>query len=198
MSEDEVGPESSSEVLVRAASAGDEKAWDVLVDRYAGLVWSVVRGYRLRADDAADASQTTWLRLAEHLDRLREPGRVGGWLAATARHECLRMLRSSARVIPDADIEQHRGTQSSVSPEQVVLSRELGTLLCAALQRVSARCQLLLRTLAARPDLTYAELSMVLTIPVGSIGPTRARCIERLRHELAALSGAESRDGGDP
>ncbi|MGH3329374.1 MAG: RNA polymerase sigma factor [Streptomycetales bacterium] len=189
MSEDAVGPESSGEVLVRAAATGDEKAWDVLVDRYAGLVWSVIRAHRLRADDAADVSQTTWLRLAEHLDRLREPNRVGGWLAVTARHECLRVLRSAVRVIPDADIEQHQSPGSGVSPEQVVLSRELSTRLCAALQRVSARCQLLLRTIAARPDLSYADLSMLLAIPVGSIGPTRARCIERLRHELAALSG---------
>src|SRR5213080_2918328 len=93
--------------LVRAAAGGDQAAWDALVDRFASLVWSVARAHRLSAADAADVSQTTWLRLAEHIDRLRDPERVAGWLATTTRNECLKVLRLSGRQIPvdlyDAD-----------------------------------------------------------------------------------------------
>ena len=84
-------------VLVHAAAGGDQQAWSVLVDRYSKLVWAIARNHRLSADDAAEVSQTTWLKLAEHIDRLQDPSKVGGWLATTARHEALRVLRGAGR-----------------------------------------------------------------------------------------------------
>ena len=87
--------------LVIDAAAGDSAAWDALVGRFAGTVWAVARGYRLSAADAADVSQTTWLRLVEHLDRIEQPDRIGGWLATTARRESLRVLRMSGRQVAD-------------------------------------------------------------------------------------------------
>src|ERR1700716_3960402 len=86
--------------LVAAAAGGDEGAWSELVDHFAGLVWSVIRGYRMSAADAADVSQTTWLRLAEHIHKVREPERIGAWLATTAGRECLRMIRQSQGAVP--------------------------------------------------------------------------------------------------
>src|SRR3954449_1219324 len=98
--------------LVRAAAEGDRDAWDALVDRFNGLVWSVARSHRLSTVDASDVVQTTWLRLVEHLGRLQEPERVGAWLATTARRESLRTLRHSARQVPTDEV-----------PEQVAETR---------------------------------------------------------------------------
>src|ERR1700675_1391580 len=88
--------------LVRSAGAGASDAWNELVNRFAGMVWSVARRHRLNASDAADVSQTTWLRLVEHLNRIEHPERVGGWLATTARRESLRVLRLADRQVPAA------------------------------------------------------------------------------------------------
>ena len=176
--------------LVAAAARGDQGAWDALVDRFAGLVWSVARAHRLSAADAADVSQTTWLRLVEHLDRLRDPEHVGGWLATTARHEALRVLRrggrESSQDTTDLDLEDVRTPR----PEDAALLRERDTLLWQALDGLGDRCRVLLRALAASPPPSYAEISSALAMPVGSIGPTRARCLDHLRRELGRL-GAE-------
>ena len=179
-------PDSAAASLVLAAAAGDQHAWDELVDRYAGLVWSIARGYRLGFADAADVSQTTWLRLVEHLDRLRDPEHVGSWLATTARHECLRVLRRSNREVPDDSLETERDTvpDQGPTPESVVLSNERRALVLEALGALSERCQLLLRVLASSAQPRYSDVSAALEIPVGSIGPTRARCLEHLRREL--------------
>src|SRR2546423_2044677 len=86
--------------MVSAAALGEPAAWDALVDRYARLVWAVARAFGLSDADAADVSQTTWLRLAEHLPRLREPDRIGAWLATTARREAMRALARTRREQP--------------------------------------------------------------------------------------------------
>src|SRR6478736_6202280 len=85
---------------LRAAAAGDQAAWEAIVDRFSGLVWATARAHRLSRDDASDVAQTTWLRLVEYLDRIREPDKLGAWLATTARHESLRMIRHSTREQP--------------------------------------------------------------------------------------------------
>src|SRR5436190_14278705 len=92
--------------LIRAAARGDQNAWTELVGRFERLVWATARAHRLSRADAADVAQTTWLRLVENLDRIREPDRVGAWLATTARHESLRLLRRGVREQPvdDADL----------------------------------------------------------------------------------------------
>lgn len=178
--------------LVRSAAGGDQQAWDGLVERYGRLVWSVIRGFRLDAATAADVSQTTWLRLVEHLDRLREPDRVGSWLATTARNECLRVYRRSARTIPSelpGDI-----TDPRLRPdERVILDEEAGAVL-AALELVPEQCRELLRLIVADPPLSYQDIAEVLGRPLGSIGPTRQRCLDRLRAALTTIdSGSERR-----
>lgn len=180
--------------LVRDAAAGDQSAWDELVERYSGLVWAVARGHRMGHADAADVFQTTWLRLVEHLERLREPEHLGGWLSSTARRECLRVLRLRGRELPDEDIALGRDTGDASDPpvpgpEAAMLAREERASVVAAFARLGGRCQTLLRLLAADPAPSYAEVSTALDMPVGSIGPTRGRCLENLRRILADEPG---------
>jgi RNA polymerase sigma factor (sigma-70 family) len=188
-------------VLMRAAADGDEGAWEALVARFAGLVWSVARGYRLSEADAADVFQTTWLRLAEHLGRIQAPERVGAWLATTARHESLRIALASSRVVPAEDATLvSLGQVDDRSPEAAVLESEQARLdseraveLWRAFGTLSARCQRLLRILMASPPPSYVQVAKALGMPVGSIGPTRARCLRRLRERLATrVSGPTS------
>ena len=94
--------------LVHAAGEGDQEAWNAIVERFGGLVWATVRAHRLSAADGAEVVQTTWLRLVEHLDRIRDPERLGGWLASTARNECLRQIRLGAREVPSDDMADVR------------------------------------------------------------------------------------------
>ena len=171
--------------LLGAAGAGDGEAWNALVERYARLVWAVARGFALSAADAADVSQTTWLRLVEHLGKVREPDHLGGWLASTARHECLRILRKSGREVVgfDSDIDIESGEPT---PETVLLDSERDRMLWQSLGEISQRCQVLLRALAAAPPPSYQDISAALGMPVGSIGPTRARCLDHLKRRLEA------------
>lgn len=173
--------------LVARAAAGDERAWDALVDRYTNLLWAVARGHRLGQADAADVVQTAWLRLVEHLDRLERPDRVGAWLVTTARRECLRVLRRGGREPPvDLDERFHADVSGLPPPDQQVLDHDRDALLRVALESLGDRCRTLLRVLAADPPPSYEEISAALGLPVGSIGPTRGRCLERLRRALAA------------
>jgi RNA polymerase sigma factor (sigma-70 family) len=176
--------------LVQAAASGDQRAWDELVERFSGLVWSVIGAYRLGAADAADVFQTTWLRLVEHLRRLEHPERVGGWLATTARREAIRVARAAWMVVPTEDhyvLESPSFEQSS--PEALAIESDRARRLWQAFQELSARCQELLRVLLASPPMTYLEIAAVLEMPIGSIGPTRSRCLQDLRARLAARDG---------
>lgn len=178
--------------LVRAAAGGDSAAWTAIVEHFSGLVWAITRGYRLASHDAADVFQTTWLRLAEHLDRIASPERLGAWLATTARRESLRIARSSARTVPALDATLvDLGHVDDHSPEQAVLDAELAMLdaerarqVWRSFRELSARCQQLLRILMASPPPSYVEVGAALGMPVGSIGPSRARCLDRLRQML--------------
>lgn len=183
-------------VLVRAAAAGDQQAWDAIVNRFGGLVWSIARAHRLNTADAADVCQTAWLRLVENLGRLREPDRVGAWLATTTRNECLRTIRRAGRQVPtdiDQEIDLRSGPPAPPLDERL-LATERGAELWQAFERISERCQLLLRLLIADPPTPYEEIGALLDMPLGSIGPTRARCLENLRRKagITAAAGGSS------
>jgi RNA polymerase sigma factor (sigma-70 family) len=184
--------------LVRAAGDGDQRAWEGLVDRFSGLVWSVARAHGLSRADAADVSQTAWLRLVEHLHRLRDPERVGTWLASTARHEALRILRRDRRQVPVGDDELEGSGPEAESPEARALAVERSDLLWRAFAELPQRCQQLLRVLMADPPPSYQQVAVALDMPIGSIGPTRMRCLGLLRRRLEAADApghpAESRD----
>lgn len=172
--------------LVRAAADGDQRAWSVLVDRFSKLVWAIARNHRLNPDDASEVSQTTWLRLAEHIDRLQDPSKVGGWLATTARHESLRVLRGAGRQIPMGDDLPEPECHCAAIEEELLRS-ERDSLLWRAFSRLPARDQALLRLLVSDPMPSYEEIGAAMGMRVGSVGPTRARCLQRLRREAETM-----------
>jgi RNA polymerase sigma factor (sigma-70 family) len=171
--------------LVDAAAAGDQEAWNALVGRFNGLVWSVARAHRLSPDDASEVVQTTWERLVGNLDRLKDRDAVGAWLATTARHECLKTLRLSARHVL-APPEELDGPAVDSGVDEGLLLSERDAALWRAFDGLDADCRSLLRLLVADPTPSYLEVSQALGMPIGSIGPTRARCLEKLRQRAAA------------
>jgi RNA polymerase sigma factor (sigma-70 family) len=178
--------------LFLAAADGDAAAWKALVEGLAPLVWSVVRAHGLSDADGHEVFQTTWLRLAQHLERIREPDRVGSWLASTARHECLNIIKAARRVSPTGDPEVFDRMAHDSGPEdELIRSEEAAAkaeqvrLLWQAFEELSEACRRLLRVLMASPRPHYHEVSAALGIPVGGIGPTRQRCLRRLRALLA-------------
>ena len=179
----------SSEVagLVRDAAGGDRMAWDRLVDQYARLIWSITVEFKLSESDAADVSQTTWLRLLEHIDRIQHPDRVGSWLAATARNECLRSLAARKRVVLSQDeAELHSTVAHGPEIDERLLADERAQVVRDAVSRLPRRWQRLLEMLMADPPVSYADISDELELPIGSIGPTRGRCLAQLRVLLQA------------
>ena len=179
--------------LVDDAARGDQAAWNELVARYSGLLWAIARAHRLTGGDAADVVQTTWLRLIEHLPAIRNPEGVGAWLATTARRECLRTLRHSVRCRPLADMDAVLAPDLQ-RPDERLLLQERDAGVRRAFERLPASDQALLRLLTADPAPSYQEISAALEMPIGSIGPTRGRALERLRRELHA-AGAVAHDG---
>ena len=182
-------PSFATGVLLKQASDGDQRAWNELVRRYTNLLWSVGRAHRLDTADIADVVQTTWLRLIEHLPQIRNREGIGSWLATTARRECLRLLRSGGRCQPSDEMEllvNARADHAEI--DSALLTAERDAELWAAFSRLPARDQALLRLLAVDSPPSYQEISAALEMPIGSIGPTRARSLERLRRELSRAS----------
>lgn len=169
--------------LLAAAEQGSQVAWDALVDRYGRLVWSVIRSFRLDAATAADVSQTVWLRLVEHCGRIRDPERLPSWLATTARNESIRASRRLARAVPTEFTMEIPDDRAPSTEERLLHDEQLAEVV-AAFGGMSGKCRELLGLLCSDPPLEYEEISVVLEMPVGSIGPTRARCLERLRRML--------------
>jgi RNA polymerase sigma factor (sigma-70 family) len=183
-----VADEASDADLMKSASAGDQSAWDALVDRYKGRVWAVVRAHRLSTADGEDVFQVTFLRLVTHIETIRDPSRVGAWLATTARHECLRILRRAGRSIPsDDDAVLDAADPLLPAVDSKLITDERQGALWSAIGRLSAACQRLLRVLMADPEPSYEEVSRALGMPIGSIGPTRGRCLKHLRSELGGI-----------
>jgi RNA polymerase sigma factor (sigma-70 family) len=178
--------------LVTRATKGDQRAWDELVERYASLVYAICTRYRLSRDDIEDVGQTVWLLLVEHLGRLREPAALPGWLATTTAHECLRVVRAGNKL-------DQRGTGNNDSLlfvddsaiDEEILVAERNAALRKAFAELPARCQELLSMLISDPPYSYDTIHQTLGIPVGSIGPQRARCLDRMRRSSALLALAE-------
>jgi len=181
--------------LVTRAKTGDQRAWDALVERYAPLVWSICRRYRLGHADTEDVSQNVWLRLVDQLDNLRHPAAVAGWLATTTQHECSRVLRAAKRPalvqLPSTD-NIPDGRDPIAEDELLIAERHAA--LREAFDDLPPRCQRLLALLTQDPPVPYAQISATLGIPIGSIGPRRRRCLDKMRHHpaIADLINAES------
>lgn len=179
--------------LVQSAVDGDAAAWKALVDGLSPLVWSVVRAHRLSDADGHEVYQTVWFRFAQHLGRIREPHKAGPWLASTARHECLKVIRSLRRLTPTDDpqlldraSEDRTPEQSLIDAEEAAAHSERIRHLWQEFEKLGDRCRQLLRVLMASPPPSYQEVSAALGIAVGSIGPLRQRCLRRLRARLDA------------
>ncbi|MFI5075523.1 MAG: RNA polymerase sigma factor [Actinomycetales bacterium] len=176
--------------LLTAASEGDQEAWNVITDRFTNLLWSVARSYRLNHDDAADAVQNTWLRLLENLTKIDNPEALPGWLSTTARREALGVLRKRGRDVltRNDDIGSEVVDVDAAQLDSALLEDERDVQLWASFAQLSERCQQLLRVLMACDRPVYAEVAATFDMPIGSIGPTRMRCLERLR-KLVVESG---------
>jgi RNA polymerase sigma factor (sigma-70 family) len=182
--------------LVIRARHGDKQAWDVLVTRYAPLVWSICRRHRLADADAQDVGQNVWLRMVDQLDRIRDPAALPGWLATVTRRECLRVLRTARGPLTgwhDPDAETVPDEQAGTA-EQELLAAERHAALRAAFRDLPPSSRQLILLLAEDPPVPYAQISARLGIPIGSIGPTRRRCLDKLRRHpaIAALINTDS------
>jgi RNA polymerase sigma factor (sigma-70 family) len=178
--------------LVHRAAAGDQRAWSLLVGRFEATVRSVARRYRLSDADRDEVAQRTWLALFRHIDRLGEHPALGGWLATTARNECLRVLDAGRREQP-VEEPVGDGTRDERGLDEELLAAERREALHRALAHVPAHEQRLMRFLLAQPDVSYDEVSAALAMPKGSIGPTRGRCVARLRGDTHLASVVHGR-----
>jgi RNA polymerase sigma factor (sigma-70 family) len=184
--------------LVERARDGDQTAWDRIVERYAPLVWSLCQRYHLARADADDVGACVWLRLVEKLDTIREPAALPGWLATTTRRECLRLLQAKNRELPVED-NQRLVDDANPAADAWLLEQERLIALRLAYGDLSERCRQLLKLLFTDPVTPYDEISAILGMPVGAIGPTRQRCLGKLRASpvLAAVVVPQPRTAGD-
>lgn len=189
---------SSDEVtqLVLRARAGERDAWDQLVERFATLVWSVCRRYGLSGGDAEDVAASVWLRLVERLDTIRQPAALPGWIATTTARECLQVLRARNRqVLVEDDRFAEEGGESAT--DDWLLEQERHIALRAAFAGLSERCRRLLSLVFGEPPTPYSEIADRMGMTVGGIGPTRMRCLDKLRQSpaVAALMDASPTGG---
>jgi len=177
--------------LVTRARDGDQQAWHALVERYSPLIWSLCCRCQLSGTDAEDVSQTVWLRLVDQLGNLRDPAALPGWIVTTARRECYRVQRFAVGPLLD---EQTIPDEKAATADHELLIAERHAALREAVTRLPSAYQRLLALLIAEPPVPYAEISARLGMPVGSIGPTRRRCLDKLRRDpaIAALIDAEA------
>jgi RNA polymerase sigma factor (sigma-70 family) len=183
--------------LVVRAKAGDQVAWDEIVERYAPLVYGICTRYRLSRHDIEDVGQTVWLLLVEHLDKLREPAALPGWLATTTARECLRVVAAANKT----ELRRNERDESTwfvddKAIDEEILMAERNAGLRAGFAELPASCQQLLSMLISDPPSSYASIHDALGIPVGSIGPQRARCLDRLRRSNAFLALGENESAG--
>jgi RNA polymerase sigma factor (sigma-70 family) len=185
--------DSSVTALVNRAAAGDSGAWNRIIDRYAPLVYAICARYRLSQHDIEDVGQRVWMLLVEQIGNLRQPAALPGWLATTTVRECLRVLTAARRSGSlAADLAPPEDDEALAAQ---ILAAERDAALRAAFAELPARCQQLLSMLASDPPHSYAEISATLEIPIGSIGPQRARCLNRLRRSMALAGfGADEPD----
>ncbi|MEU5955053.1 sigma-70 family RNA polymerase sigma factor [Streptomyces sp. NPDC047525] len=165
---------------------GNQESWNRIVDRYTPLIWAIARGHRLSAADCEDVSQTTWMRVIQHLGKLRDPEKLAHWISVSARRESLKHIQKSGRSTPTEDPEVFdRPHPSANQPEETALDRETRDEVLLAYCSLSPKCQALLGLLVAEPPMSYDEVSATLGLARGSIGPIRGRCLKHLERALA-------------
>ena len=183
--------------LATRARNGEKQAWDELVDRYAPLIWSICRRYRLGRADAEDAGQSVWMQLAGQLASPRDPAALAGWLATTTQRECGRVLRAARNQEAPAHSPEIPDTTTGAAESELLMA-ERHAALREAFTHLPPGSRQLIAMLIQDPPVPYAEISAKLGIPVGSIGPSRSRCLDMLRRHpaIAALINAETPNAG--
>jgi RNA polymerase sigma factor (sigma-70 family) len=180
------------DALVHRAAGGEEHAWTLLVARFDRTVRSLARRYGLSTPDSDEVAQRTWLALYRHIDRLCTHPAVAGWLTTTARHECLRILAARKREVPvEEPVDGHEPESAPLDSD--LLEAERRDALHRALAAVPEHERRLMRLILEKPQLSYEEISAELGIPIGSIGPTRGRCVARLRRDEALARALDGR-----
>jgi RNA polymerase sigma factor (sigma-70 family) len=173
--------------LVASARRGDKRAWEELVERYAPLIWSICRRYGLAGADAEDVVQDIWLHLVEQLNNLRDPNALPGWLVTTTTRACIRARRTLCTLPADEQVLENMPDERDLPTEYELIVAERDAALREAFARMPLECQQLLALLIADPPVPYTEISARLGIPVGSIGPTRRRYLDKLRRDPAMV-----------
>lgn len=180
-------------------AADEHDAWAELVDRFGALVWSVVRGFRFDDATSADVNQAVWLRLYERRGDIREPERLASWLATTTRNEAISVQRSRARAVPTEDLGDDSGGGAPIEEDVgdavvgAIDDAELRGVVGQAFRKISTSCQQLLRLMTTDPPLDYATIAEIVERPIGSLGPTRARCLARLRRFIVEIEPEAAR-----
>jgi len=174
--------------LVERARAGEKDAWDEIVERYATLVWSVCRRYRIAGGDAEDVAASVWLRLVERLDTIRQPAALPGWIATTTARECLQTLRARNRQVLVEDDGRFADEAGDPPSDEWLLEQERQIALRVAFGELSERCRRLLALVFGEPPTPYSEIAGTLGMTVGGIGPTRMRCLGKLRESPAVAA----------
>ena len=169
------------ELLTRARN-GDQQAWNDLVDRMSPLVWSVTRSFRLDHATATDVAQTVWLKVIENIDRIADPERLPGWIATTVRREAIKVSGQQKKVVPSEF--EYDLADLNTSVESTVVDLEEHESVRAAFNTLSEDDQQLLRLMVVEPPLSYEEIAEITGRPVGSLGPTRARALDRLKKAM--------------
>lgn len=186
-----IPPGSSSDeelfAIVTAAAGGEPLAWDALVRRFSNMVMAVARSCRLNEADVAEVHQVTWLRMVENIGRLEHPERIGSWLVTTAKRESLRVVRTQRRVTPDYEALLQRPDLGAAPLDAGPIGKETAAEVREAFSRLPSHCKRLLGLMSGDEPPSYKEISRLLSMPIGSIGPTRGRCLEHLRRILDQL-----------
>jgi RNA polymerase sigma factor (sigma-70 family) len=182
--------------LVTRARKGDQQAWDIIVERYSPLIWSICRHYRLSRADAEDVGQRTWLQFVNHLGAIREPAALPGWLTTTTRRECNQIVHAArGRQAAGQLLDENIPDKQIRTAEQELLAAELHEALREAFTCLSPARQQLMALLIEDPPVPYTEISARLGIPVSSIGPTRRRCLDHIRRHQAIAALINDEDG---
>jgi RNA polymerase sigma factor (sigma-70 family) len=173
--------------MVTAAASGDPRAWATLTRRFGGMVMAIARSCRLNEADVAEVHQVTWMRMVKNIDRIEQPERIGAWLATTAKRESLRIARSKSRLAFDHEALMDRPDTQAKALDDGLLSQERAEAVRRAFELLPPHCRRLLNILAGEDPPSYKEISTILSMPIGSIGPTRGRCLEHLRRIMEEL-----------
>jgi RNA polymerase sigma factor (sigma-70 family) len=167
--------------LLDAARGGSDDALSRIVTEHSPLLWHVARAAGLSSGDAEDVMQTVWLRLLAHLDDIRTSTALTGWLVVTARREAWRVRAAGRKQVPAGSEALDTLPDQGTGPQEQVLIDDQRRTMWVAIAQLSERCQELLRVVAFVPRPDYSAVAAELGMPIGSVGPTRGRCLAKLR-----------------